>query len=128
MPGEIQRHVKDKPRCGAKTRAGTPCRRVKAKGRTRCHMHGGADGSGAQPGNQSALRNGVFTVENRTLYKRLARIYREMRDGNYPSPSPRERDNSGKFSAPGKAFPQRDGDFVQRFGDSLTIVEELTIF
>ena len=28
--------------CGAKTRAGTPCQKARAKGRTRCKLHGGA--------------------------------------------------------------------------------------
>lgn len=30
------------PRCGAKTRAGTPCRRWPTEGKDRCRMHGGA--------------------------------------------------------------------------------------
>lgn len=33
--------------CGAKTRAGKPCRKPPVKGATRCRLHGGAAGSGA---------------------------------------------------------------------------------
>lgn len=33
--------------CGAKTRAGTPCRRFPLAGRTRCRLHGGATPRGA---------------------------------------------------------------------------------
>ncbi len=51
------------PRCGAKTRAGTPCRSPAVRGRARCRMHGGAAGSGGQPGNGNALRHGHYTAE-----------------------------------------------------------------
>ena len=43
-------------RCGAKTRAGHPCRQAAVSGRARCRMHGGAKGSGGPRGN----RNGNF--------------------------------------------------------------------
>ena len=38
------------PRCGARTRAGTPCKAPAVRGRKRCRMHGGARGSGAPRG------------------------------------------------------------------------------
>ena len=41
----LQRDVKrlqDAPRCGAKTRKGTPCRSPAVNGKRRCRMHGGA--------------------------------------------------------------------------------------
>jgi len=37
-------------RCGAKTRAGHPCRQAAVRGRARCRMHGGAKGSGGPAG------------------------------------------------------------------------------
>ena len=40
--------------CGAKTRAGHPCRSHPVTGRRRCRMHGGAPGSGAPLGNRNA--------------------------------------------------------------------------
>ena len=51
----------DSPRCGAKTRAGTPCRSPAVRGKRRCRMHGGAKGSGAPKGNQNALKHGTYT-------------------------------------------------------------------
>ena len=50
-------------RCGAKTRAGGPCRSPAVSGKRRCRMHGGAAGSGAQQGNQNALKHGLYTKE-----------------------------------------------------------------
>ncbi|WP_082594519.1 HGGxSTG domain-containing protein [Sphingomonas sp. Root710] len=41
------------PRCGARTRSGTPCRSPAVKGNRRCRMHGGK-GSGAPRGNRNA--------------------------------------------------------------------------
>lgn len=41
------------PRCGAKTRAGTPCRGPAVRGKRRCRMHGGTN-----PGPPRGNRNG----------------------------------------------------------------------
>jgi glucans biosynthesis protein len=49
------------PRCGARTRTGSPCRQAAVSGRARCRMHGGAKGSGGPPGS----RNGNFKHGNR---------------------------------------------------------------
>ena len=49
--------------CGAKTRKGTPCRRKPGPVNTRCYYHGGAPGTGAQPGNRNALSDGHYTRE-----------------------------------------------------------------
>ena len=51
------------PRCGAKTRRGTPCQSPSIKGKRRCRMHGGAAGSGAQSGNRNSLKHGRHTRE-----------------------------------------------------------------
>ena len=62
------------PRCGAKTRAGTPCRAPAVRGKARCRMHGGAVGSGAPRGNKNALKNGFYTsdvVLGRRLIKEM---------------------------------------------------------
>ena len=65
------------PRCGAKTRRGTPCQAPAVSGKMRCRMHGGAAGSGAPKGNQNALKHGRFTKENLEFNKRMREIYRE---------------------------------------------------
>jgi hypothetical protein len=49
------------PRCGARTRSGTPCKSPAVRGKRRCRMHGGAAGSGARRGNQNALKYGLYT-------------------------------------------------------------------
>ena len=51
------------PRCGARTRDGSPCRSPAVRGKRRCRMHGGAAGSGGQPGNRNALKHGMRTAE-----------------------------------------------------------------
>ncbi len=65
--------------CGATTRHGTPCRLPPVTGKTRCRMHGGAKGSGAQPGNQNALVHGYYTAAARAERKRLADQLRWIR-------------------------------------------------
>ncbi len=51
------------PRCGAQTRDGDPCRAPVVRGKQRCRMHGGAEGSGAPRANWNARKHGVFTRE-----------------------------------------------------------------
>jgi hypothetical protein len=47
--------------CGAKTRKGTPCQSPPVTGKSRCRMHGGAEGSGAPPGSRNgAYRHGML--------------------------------------------------------------------
>lgn len=53
----------DAPRCGAKTRRGTPCQSPMVHGRKRCRMHGGAYGSGAPKGNKNAWKHGLRSKE-----------------------------------------------------------------
>lgn len=50
--------------CGAKTRAGTPCKRSPLAGKRRCKLHGGAStgaGNPARPGNRNALKHGLYS-------------------------------------------------------------------
>jgi uncharacterized protein YjcR len=57
------RAMRESPRCGAKTRRGTPCMSPAVSGKRRCRMHGGATGSGAPRGNQNALKHGFYRRE-----------------------------------------------------------------
>lgn len=55
----------DKKHCGAKTRAGTPCRRpagwgTNHVGEGRCKLHGGKS-TGAPKGNQNSKKHGLFS-------------------------------------------------------------------
>ena len=62
------------PRCGAKTRKGTPCLAPAVKGKKRCRMHGGAKGSGAPMGNQNALKHGMYTKESLEFQKHVREL------------------------------------------------------
>ena len=48
-------------RCGARTRAGAPCRKPAVTDKRRCRLHGGTPCNGAQPGNRNARRHGFYT-------------------------------------------------------------------
>ena len=63
------------PRCGARTRAGGPCRSPAIHGRARCRMHGGR-GSGAPRGNRNALKHGAFSARMKGIarYLRVTRL------------------------------------------------------
>jgi hypothetical protein len=74
----------DSLRCGAKTRAGEPCRSPAVKDKARCRMHGGAVGSGAPKGNRNALKTGLHTqdvIGRRKAVNALLKRSRAMLDG-----------------------------------------------
>jgi glucans biosynthesis protein len=62
-------------RCGAKTRAGPPCRTA-AMPNGRCRMHGGTS-PGAPKGNRNAWKHGLRSTEQGEL-RRLARFLRQQ--------------------------------------------------
>jgi len=74
------RGMHDAPRCGAKTRTGTPCRSPATKGYRRCRMHGGAKGSGAPRGTQNALKSGLYTAESLAMRRRVTQLIRTSRE------------------------------------------------
>ena len=68
------------PRCGAKTRAGHPCRQAAVRGRSRCRMHGGAKGSGGPRGNRNGnFKHGLFTGEAKAIRRVMRAKVREIR-------------------------------------------------
>ncbi len=66
-------------RCGAKTRAGRPCRAPVVRGKGRCRMHGGAPGSGAPLGNKNRLVHGRYTREAIAERRFVRELLREAR-------------------------------------------------
>ena len=84
MSGTFPRNSGPMPagwRCGARTRAGTPCSAPAVHGKARCRMHGGAQGSGAPPGNQNAVKHGLYTraaIEERKQLRALLRDARKL--------------------------------------------------
>jgi hypothetical protein len=75
--------VSHSDRCGARTRAGAPCRSAPVCGRRRCRMHGGADGSGAPTGARNGnFRHGRYTKEvaaTRRWLREATRLLRVIR-------------------------------------------------
>jgi hypothetical protein len=67
------------PRCGAKTRSGASCRSPAVRGKSRCRMHGGAPGSGAQGGNQNACKHGLFTADAIAERRRIQALLGDAR-------------------------------------------------
>lgn len=68
------------PRCGARTRKGTPCQAPAVSGKARCRMHGGARGSGAPVGNQNALKHGNYTRETLAFRKHVSELLKDGKD------------------------------------------------
>ncbi len=66
-------------RCGAKTRKGGACKSPAVGGKSRCRMHGGANGSGAPPENKNALKHGLYTREALKERRALRDMIREAK-------------------------------------------------
>ena len=67
-------------RCGARTRAGKPCRSPSVAGKKRCRMHGGAAGSGGPSGERNGnYRHGLYTKQNLEKKQQLRNLVREAR-------------------------------------------------
>ena len=67
------------PRCGARTRGGSPCRKYPIRWRRRCRLHGGAQGSGAPPGNRNALKHGRASAAALAARRVISRLIRESK-------------------------------------------------
>jgi hypothetical protein len=59
------------PRCGARTRSGAACRAPAVAGRARCRKHGGAAGSGGQPGNRNGFKDGYYSGEEKARRQQI---------------------------------------------------------
>ena len=74
------------PRCGAKTRAGTPCQQAAIRGKQRCRMHGGKStgprtAEGMERMRASKIKHGLKTkeaLEFRKFMRELDRLCRPM--------------------------------------------------
>lgn len=74
------------PRCGAKTRAGTPCQQAAMRGKRRCRMHGGGCTGPRTPEGMARMRaskikHGLKTkdaIELRKLIRELDQLCRPM--------------------------------------------------
>ena len=66
-------------RCGAKNRSGGACRSPAVRGKRRCRMHGGAQGSGAPRANQNARKHGLFTRDALAERRQIQALLGEAR-------------------------------------------------
>ena len=67
-------------RCGAKTRRDGACRSPAVRGKKRCRMHGGAQGSGAPRANQNARKHGLFTRSAIEERRRIGALIGEVQE------------------------------------------------
>jgi hypothetical protein len=69
------------PRCGARTRCGTPCRGPAVRNSRRCRMHGGTS-PGAPPGPEHGMyrhgRRSAEVIERRRIAAAEGRMVRAM--------------------------------------------------
>ena len=66
------------PKCGARTRAGTPCQRLAIRGRRRCRLHGGLSTGAPRGAKNGNFRNGDWTaeaIEERKWLRSLVRSF-----------------------------------------------------
>jgi glucans biosynthesis protein len=56
-------NLQSAPRCGAKTRGGTPCQRPALRGRKRCRLHGGLSPGAPRGVKNGNYKNGDWTAE-----------------------------------------------------------------
>ena len=71
-------NLADAPRCGAKTRTGSPCRSPAVRDRHRCRMHGGTN-RGAPKGNRNAWVHGDRSAEAEDQLKSIRQINRTLK-------------------------------------------------
>jgi len=71
-------HMRQAPRCGAKTRRQTPCQSP-AMPNGRCRMHGGPS-PGAPKGNQNAFKHGRYSARSILQRRQIAALICEMRE------------------------------------------------
>ena len=70
------------PRCGARTKRnnGNPCRSPAVRGKKRCRIHGGTNGSGGQRGNQNAIKHG-YTTQKAISLRQTIRSTKQISEG-----------------------------------------------
>jgi len=66
--------------CGAKTRAGPPCKTPPVRGRRRCRMHGGKS-PGAPRGNQYAWKHGEYSAAAIAERRRFSALLKQLKHG-----------------------------------------------
>jgi hypothetical protein len=71
------------PRCGAKTRRGTPCQCPAIRGRTRCRLHGGRSPGAPTGSGNGNFKDGFWTceaVQERQWANEMVKLYTKAVD------------------------------------------------
>jgi len=67
------------PRCGARTRSGTPCKCLAVRNRLRCRMHGGSSTGPRTAAGLERMRKAKITHGQRTAeMERMRKMVREL--------------------------------------------------
>jgi hypothetical protein len=74
MQSRLPMHLS--PRCGARTRSGSPCQSP-AMPNGRCRMHGGKS-PGAPNSNRNAFKHGLYTAEAIARRREISTLIRVM--------------------------------------------------
>ncbi len=75
--------LRNAPRCGARTRTGTPCRCPATRGRSRCRLHGGHSPGAPRGEGNGNFKNGFWTceaVQERRWAKEMVELYTKVAD------------------------------------------------
>ncbi len=72
-------HMRQAPRCLARTRKGTLCQSPAVRGKKRCRMHGGAKGSDAPVGNRNAWKHGRYSAEAIAQWREVRGLLRQAK-------------------------------------------------
>ena len=76
------RNLSRAPRCGARTRAGAPCRCPAMRGRRRCRLHGGLSPGAPRGTKNGNYKNGHWiaeAVQERKWVRELVKAYATTR-------------------------------------------------
>jgi hypothetical protein len=74
-------NIRGAPRCGARTRAGSPCQCPAIRGRARCRLHGGKSSGAPKARGNGNYKRGEFTAEaiqERQWLRSIVRIYGKL--------------------------------------------------
>ena len=79
------RNLMRAPRCGARTRGGTPCQRPALRGRKRCRLHGGLSPGAPRGEKNGNYKSGDWTldaIEERKWLRSLVRSFGARNEEN----------------------------------------------
>jgi glucans biosynthesis protein len=79
----LLKNIRGAARCGAQTRAGTPCRCPAIRGRARCRLHGGLSPGAPKGSGNGNFKDGFWTseaVQERRWAKEMVRMHAKEAD------------------------------------------------